>query len=331
MKGSATQGALTPTPQPPLGARAWYEAARDEGHVRAYVDLAPRETEALTELMKQRYPNSKVEWVRGLDRDLLRRALTEANDGSPGGMTSSGFDVFVGDVGTLLKSAGLAHQWMPPEAGALRPGYFDPDGAWHAVAVTYHVLQYNTEQIPTTARPTRYDQLRAPHFLGRLAVEEESLGWLKGLIESRGRQSVDTLKALGSQAVMVRRGPQTLSHLISAGQRSAAIANRLDAVERDRRGGAKTAWVGIEPVVTQPTAAVVSAYAAHPNGARVLVNFLLSADAQAVLAQLGRIPTRQDVEPEPEGFLGALRTHHTLPPEGAQEQEIRALYADLWR
>ncbi len=75
---------------------------------------------------------------------------------------------------------------------------------------------------------------------------------------------------------------------------------------------------------------MVAEDAPRPNGARLVANFLLSADAQHALAALGRIPARVDVDPEPQGLVRGLRTHLTAPPVGHQEQELRGLYADLF-
>ena len=320
-----------PTPSPAPAALldpvvgSWQRAAVDEGEVRAYADLGPGELDELDRLFSRRHPEVQVAWTRGLDRELLGRALDRAREGY------LDWDVFVGDAGTRLKRAGLAARWSPPEAGALRPEYADPEGAWYALAVTHHVLQYHIEQVPVASRPTRYEDLAAPHFHGRLAAEQEPLTWLSGLVERLGRDAaIERLRPLAAQGVVLRPDPAALSQLVAAGRHAVAISNRLDAVERDRRAGAKIGWVGIEPVIAQPTAVVLAADSPRPNGARLLANFLLTADAQAGLALHGRVPTRRDVDPEPQNLARGLRPHLTLPPEGAAERELRELYAALW-
>ena len=335
LAGCGTSPLAAPTPRPSPTTRttsapttlveAWYAAAETEGVVRVYADLSERETDELGRLLARRYPTLRVEWARGLDRTLLARALAERADG---GAT---WDVFVGDAGPALAAAGLAAHWAPPEAPAIRPGLADPEGQWFGLAVTYHVLAYNPELVPFETRPTAYETLREPRFYGRLAVAEESLTWLKGMLEVHGQQqALDLLQPLAAQGVVTRRNPTDLSAYLAAGWHAVAVVNRLAAVERDRRAGAKTAWVGIDPVVVQPTAVVVAGDAPRPNGARLVANFLLSADAQHALAAQGRVPARVDVAPEPQSLVHGLRTHLTLPPVGRQEQELRALYADLW-
>ena len=73
----------------------------------------------------------------------------------------------------------------------------------------------------------------------------------------------------------------------------------------------------------------------HPEksqtlGLKLIGNFLLSPDAQVILAEAGRVPSRSDVEPDPRTLVQGLHPHLTLPPEGAAEQELRALWRELW-
>ena len=332
--GPGAVSTATPVPTSPVGPPqvvAWQRAAVEEGVVDVYADMAPAETELVGELFAKRHPGVRISWTRGLDRDLVAQVATELGR-SGSRAAGDGFDVLVGDAGVALKTAGAAARWSPPEAVALRPGFADAEGAWHALAATHHVLQFYTERHPPAARPTRYEQLTAPHFTGRLALEEEALGWLKGLIEARGRQpTIDLLREIARQGVAVQRGPRILGDLVATGRHQVAISNRLDVVERARRTGAKTGWMPIDPVVVQPTAVVVSARAPHPNAARLFANFLLTADAQELLAAGGRVPTRVDVDPQPREPLRGLRPHLTLPPEGDDERDLRALYADIWR
>ena len=117
----------------------------------------------------------------------------------------------VGDSGPTLKTARLALRWTPPEARGVPTSLIDSEGAWYALASTLHVIQYNTEQVPPAYVPPTYDALRHPGYLGRLSIEELSLTWLKGLIETRGLDTAsDLIRGLAQQAVTFRRDPRSL-------------------------------------------------------------------------------------------------------------------------
>jgi iron(III) transport system substrate-binding protein len=314
-----------PTAEPPAAVSAWYLAAQDEQNVRVRADLTAGEIEALTKAFDRRYPEVKIEWRRGADAALLQDTLIEARSRAPV------WDIYIGDSGPSLKTARLALLWTPPEARGVPATLIDAEGAWYALASTLHVIQYHIEQVPPAHVPPSYDALRHSGYLGRLAIEDLNLTWLKGLIETRGQESAgDLVRGLAQQAVTFRRDARTLVVFVTAGDDAIAIDARLDVVERERRSGGKTAWVGPDPVIAQPLTMVVSATTDRPNGARLVANWLLSPDAQTILAAAGRVPSRADVDPEPQTLVRGLRTHLTLPPEGQAERELRDLWRELW-
>jgi ABC-type Fe3+ transport system substrate-binding protein len=166
---------------------------------------------------------------------------------------------------------------------------------------------------------------------GRLAIEDFDLVWLQGLIELRGQDGAANLvRGLAGQSVTFRNDQRSLVVFVTAGRYPIAIDARMDAVERERRAGGKTAWVGADPVITQPLAMAVSASSDRPNAAKVVANFLLSQDAQVILASAGRTPSRTDVQPDPPTLVQGLHAHLTLPPVGQAERDLRALWLDLW-
>jgi ABC-type Fe3+ transport system substrate-binding protein len=314
-----------PTAEPPASVGTWYAAAEAEAPVRIRADLTQGEIDALKKVIARRYPELEVEWRQGSDRELYQDTLVEARAGT------ANWDVYLGDSGPLLKSARIALRWTPPEARTVPQELIDPEGAWYAVAATYHVLQYHTDQVVPPAIPRTYEALQDPRFFGRLAIEDQNLTWLKGMVETRGRDATATIvQALAQQAVTFRRDARTLVVFVTAGQQSVAIDARLDVVERERRGGGKTAWVGVDPVIVQPLAMVVSATTDRPNGARLLGNFLLSADAQSIMAEAGRVPSRLDVETDPQTLVRGLQPRVILPAEGQAERELGELWQQLW-
>jgi iron(III) transport system substrate-binding protein len=304
----------TPTPLPiarparsePV--RSWLAAARAEGAVKVIADLSIREANELARLFRERYP--------GIELDIARRADPSA-------------DVILGDAVPTLAST---RRWEPPEAKLIRSALRDPESRWHAVAATHWIFQTNTELVPPTARPTRYDQLAHSGWHGKLVLDSGAHTWLRGLFELHGRPTVvATLRPLARQAIHFRSGAEEVSARISAGQHAAAIANTLDAVERDKRLGAKTTWNALGTVIVQPFAVAVLDRAAHPNAASIFANFLLGGDAQLLLARHGRVPARADIDPEPQELLAGVATHVTRPVTGQEAAELRATWDELWR
>jgi iron(III) transport system substrate-binding protein len=320
-----TTPAPRPTAEPAAAVPLWYQAAQAEGPVRVRADLTAGETEALGKVLARRYPEVNVEWRRGADADLLQQTLGEVRSGA------TGWDIYIGDSGPSLKTARLALRWTPPEARTVPAELIDPEGAWYALSATYHVVQYNSEQVAQPAALTTYEALLDQRVFGRLAIEDYDLTWLRGLIEIRGRDgAMQLVRSLSQQSVTFRDERRALVVFVTAGRQAAAIDARMDVVERERRSGGKTAWLGVDPVIVQPLAMVVSAGTDRPNAAKLVASFLLSQDAQVILASAGRVPSRTDVQPEPPTLIQGLHAHYTLPPEGPAEADLRQLWLELW-
>jgi len=317
-----------PTAEPAAAVASWYVAAQaqeSEQAVRVRADLTQAETDALAKAFARRYLQVRIDWRRGSDADLLQQTLNEVRTGT------ADWDIYIGDSGPSLKTARQGLRWTPPEGRAVSPDLVDAEGAWYALAATYHVVQYNTDQVTPNVLPKSYEALQHPGYFGRLALEEQNLVWLRGLDETRGREATTNLvRALAEQAVTFRRDARTLVAFVTAGQQAVAIDARLDVVERERRAGGKTLWVAYDPVIAQPLAMVLSAATDRPNATKLVGNFLLSMDAQAILADAGRVPSRIDVDPEPQNLVRGIRPRIVLPPEGPAEREYRRLWSDLW-
>lgn len=316
-----------PTAEPAAAVAAWYLAAQatPEETVRIRADLTQHEIERISRVLTRRYPKLNVDWSRGSDADLFGTTANEIRAGA------ANWDIYIGDSGPALKTARAALRWTPPEGRTVHPDLIDSEGGWYAIAATYHVLQYSTEQVPPVFVPKSYEALQDPGYLGRLAIEDLNLVWLRGLVQTRGQDGAAALiRALAPQGVTFRRDMRTLVAFITAGENAIAIDARLEAVEREKRGGGKTGWVGIEPVFVQPLAMVVSASTDRPNATKVVANFMLSMDVQEILAESGRVPSRTDADPDPQNLVRGLKTQVVLPPEGAAEREMRALWMELW-
>ncbi|MCC7369630.1 MAG: ABC transporter substrate-binding protein [Chloroflexi bacterium] len=316
-----------PTAEPPASVAAWYLAAQagNEEKVRIRADLTQPEIDRIRRVVERRYPKLAVDWSRGSDASLFQTTADEIRAGT------ANWDIYIGDSGPTLALARAALRWTPPEGRNVRPELIDGEGGWYAMAATYHVMQYSSEQVPPAAVPRAYEMLQDPGYLGRLAIEDQSLVWLKGLIETRGQERTAALiQALAQQGVTFRGDARSLVAFVTAGEHAVAIDTRLDAVERDKRSGGKTGWAAVEPVLVQPLAMVVSASTDRPNATKVVANLLLSLDVQEILAEHGRVPSRADADSEPQSPVRGLRTQVVLPPDSARERELRALWSELW-
>src|SRR5256714_15549271 len=127
-------------------------------------------------------------------------------------------------------------------------------------------------------------------------MDENEAEWYAAMMDSLGRpKGTACMRALAGQDPQFRRGHSLLAKLLVAGDFPLALVHAAE-MDEARRAGAPVDWVRtLDPVITSPSQVAMSARAPHPNGARLLVDLLLSAEGQALIRDRGRVPARNDL------------------------------------
>jgi iron(III) transport system substrate-binding protein len=122
-----------------------------------------------------------------------------------------------------------------------------------------------------------------------------------------------------------------ISQLIAAGKFPLGIvyAHRIESM---KKSGAPVEWVKTaDPVFTVLSPVAVAVKGRNPNAAKLLIDFVLSRDAQLVLRNANRLSGRSDVEPlVPEMHPSKLKIT-AIDPSIAEEltrysKEFREIY-----
>ena len=100
-------------------------------------------------------------------------------------------------------------------------------------------------------------------------------------------------------------------------------------MDEARRAGAPVDWVKtLDPVITSPSQVAVSSRAPHPNGGRLFVDLLLSAEGQALIRDRGRVPARNDLALDAAPI--PLKLHYVNPKLAREadryEKEFREIF-----
>jgi ABC-type Fe3+ transport system substrate-binding protein len=105
------------------------------------------------------------------------------------------------------------------------------------------------------------------------------------------------MQRLARQEPSWRRGHGLTAQLVGAGETPLAWAYSFR-IERMKREGAPVEWVEtFDPLVVTISGIALSAKAANPNAARLLINFATSKKGQEMVREMRRIPARADVKP----------------------------------
>jgi iron(III) transport system substrate-binding protein len=301
-----------------MGDAALVAAAQKEGSVTFY--SSTNEDEQLPELkLFSDATGIKTDYIRGGDSQLMARIQVESRAGK------ELWDVLnIPEVESMPKSAILAS--LPPEAAHLSPQARDPENRWFGIYTIFHAPAYNTTKVKAADLPQRYeDFLKHPEWAGHVAIESTDRDWLAGLV---GDYGADTGKKLIQDIVAtlrptIYRGHLAMARALGSGEYWITLNNFVNLTLNAKMAGDPIDFWILEPVVVTYGEIGANAHAPHPNAAKLLVNYLLSAEAQKLRTTWGRIPTRPDVETNPPGILDRFKTKHLVRAALSPEQDAQ--------
>jgi iron(III) transport system substrate-binding protein len=277
------------------------EGAKREGKIVFYSSMDTRDAAALLTRFEKQYPFIKGDLFRSGREKVFARFSLEQKAGRHAADVIS-----VGEFASLeLKKQRLIAPYPSPESRVFPEEFKDPEHYWYAVYLNAGILAYNTKRVKKEEAPQTYEDLLHPRWKKRMALDANEERWVGGLVQYWGRdKTVRFLKALAQQDVYIRRGRSLLTQLLLAGEFDVQIVAYWHEVSRLQKQKAPIGWTALQPVVTGSPQVSLAAKAPHPNAGRLFVDFMLSAEGQRVLADLGRVSARPGVKPEdyPDGL-----------------------------
>ena len=110
------------------------------------------------------------------------------------------------------------------------------------------------------------------------------------------------MRKLADMKPDMRKGHVLLAQLIASGEVEVGLTAYHANAESFKKRGAPVAWAPVEPVIARPQGLGVLRQAPHPNAALLFADFLLSPEAQSMLAGMGRTPVSRAVKTDTSGL-----------------------------
>jgi iron(III) transport system substrate-binding protein len=193
----------------------------------------------------------------------------------------------------VLRSRDVLAPYKSPSAAGIPASLIDPDGYWTGFSARMRVIAYNTKLVPATEAPTSVFDLADGKWRDQVAIADPRFGstsfHVAALYAVAGDQKMDDLfRRLKSNGVRVVAGNSVVRDLVVRGDVKVGLTDTDDvnvAMEEtqpiamvlpDKEG------LGV-PVM--PNMVSLIANAPHPDEARLLIDYLLSADVERQLAQ----------------------------------------------
>ena len=301
-------------------------AAGMEREVVWYTAMNTPDSAPLRKRFLEKYPGVNLTILRQPGEKIRTRILAEMRAGK-----------FFWDVVSFnhldmdaLAQEGLLAAYASPETRSGFPGgAVDPEGRWAAIYVRQYVIGYNTRSVPQADAPKSWENLLAPKWKEKFAMDESDVEWYAAMLDYLGAEKGSAfMRLLARQNPQFRRGHSLLAKLLVAGDFPLALVHAAE-MDEARRAGAPVDWVRtLDPVITSPSQVAVSSRAPHPNGGRLFVDLLLSAEGQALIRDRGRVPARNDLALDAAPI--PLKLHYVNPKLAREadryEKEFREIF-----
>ncbi len=303
-------------------------AAKPEGAATVYSSV--NEEEELPQLQNfEALTGIKVDYIRGSDVSLMARISIEARAGKPG------WDIVeIQAAESIPKELRLAY--APPEAVHLMPGAVDPEQRWYGGYTVYHTPAYNTTKVNAADLPKSYEDFtKHPEWDGHVGIDFTDRDWLAALFsfygEDRGRALMQDIVKTVHPALY--KGHLALARALGSGEYWVTLNNFVNLSINVKLAGMPVDYWVLDPVAVTYGQIAINAQAPHPNTAKLLLNYLISAEAELMRTKWGRIPTRLDVATNPPGifdqFQNRKQVRAALDP--AEDAKWQKTFNDLFK
>ena len=230
-----------------------------------------------------------------------------------------------------LKQKNLIGRYLSPERGMFSEDLKDQEGFWTGYYALPTGLGFNVRQVRSDQVPKTYQDLLAPVWKGKkISIDTEGQELLMGLMQAWGKEKgVDYMRKLAAQEPALGRGNNKRIELAAAGEFPLMIAF-THSIEANKTRGAPVDWVNLEPVVLQIDSIMLGARAAHPNAAKLFIDFLLSQEGQEMMKKNRRPTLRTGVDPDPPRLIKGFKRVVLHPDRAQSAQESLKLYREIF-
>lgn len=264
--------------------------AKKEGRVIFYGVSA--DMDKLLGIFREKYPFITVDSFRAGGAALTSKILNESRAGKiPDVIAMNATPAWV------LIDRGLVSPYVSPALDMVRDEFRSPGNLWVGFLHYLLITGYNTVLVPTGAIPNSYEDLLNKRWTKQIGIDQTDWDWFQMLANAWGEpRATQFLASLMSLQPNVRRGHTLQSQLLVAGEFSISSVLYDFRVKQMKRQGAPIEGVILPPAVAQADMLLLVRGAPHPNAAALLMDWLLSKEAQTIVEQdLRRNSVRRDM------------------------------------
>ena len=219
-----------------------------------------------------------------------------------------------------LKKEGMLLQYQSPVLKDVVNPFTDYDGSFTAIRLGTLGIAYNTDKVKTA--PAQWSDLTGPDFKNAYGIADPSLSGTSFMsIAILSKQfGWDYFNSLAANGARIGKGSGQVVDDTASGELSGSLA--VDYITNDKIAKGAHIKLAYPPeLIVVPSPAAIFKSTANPELAKKFLDYLLSKEAQEIIAKSGTLPVRNDVA-IPEKF--ALPT-----PKEAIERSIKIDYTEI--
>jgi iron(III) transport system substrate-binding protein len=264
-----------------------YEGAKKEGKLLWYTSLTGGPNLEVPKAFEAKYPGIKAEVYRGDSDAIIQRVLQEAE--------AKRYLVDVIEttfpILKVMKDEKLLTPYFSPYL-AQYPDEVKEKAAkglvhWATDRESYIGLAYNTNVIPQSAAPKKFDDLLKPELKGKIGFATSDTGnrVIGAMLATKGPEFVQKLK---SQDVTLHAvSGRAILDMVISGELGASPTVFLSHSRMSIATGAPIKWVAMDVAPANSGGVAFPANAPHPHAALLFSDYLLSPEGQKLLGKFG--------------------------------------------
>jgi len=271
-------------------------AAKKEGKVVLYTSAPLSAAQQVANSFQQKY-GIQVEMFRTGGVSVLRRFLMEQQAGHIGA------DVLVSSDPSAvqdLAAKGAFVSFHPVGIDQIPESLRDPTGFYVPQRVSIIAIYGRTDLVSPADMPKTWNDLLDPKFKGKMVMTNPSFTSLQLVVMAMmsKMRGWDYFEKLNKNDITIVQGNEQALNLVKTGERPIAAGADSQYATKARFEGHKIANVfPTDGTFMIPATTSVVKGSANPNAAKLLAEFSLSAEAQALWPKSGIYAARNDVAP----------------------------------
>ena len=281
------------------------------GELVWWSDWTIEQTEAFIDAFNEVHPGIQVEYTRSDDAEMFDRFMTESEAGTiDADIAIIGWDGF----SRIWESLGYLHAFDSPNKGNIPSDLRAASGAWYTYGTLLEGICYNTERIEELGLDPleTWGDLADPQYKDEIVMQDilkVGSGAHDMMIETRVMWDENTWEEFwagyGANNVVFQPDYTAAQQQLVQGNFAVLGLCYLDFVQPSIDQGAPVVWVAPEFVITVGFTVNIPAISDNKENAEAFVNYIISEEGQAAVANIvGQVPAWPD-GPYPEAALAA--------------------------